>query len=328
MNVTTRSLVLLALLCASNAQGAASASDLLFKARPYDPSTNGPAHPPELDPVRPKAPVMLATSDMLPAATGNTVSFDWQASPTPGVLGYKLWWGNQPHDYVVSMNVGNVLAASLTGLVGTNYVAATAYDRTGLESTYSGEVMAVGPAAPTNPPSITLTADQASYTAPMTMTVMNGVTAGFTDTDEAGSANWTVSIPTDGDYYIYGHTWATNSANDSFYAGFDGSSVAMFAIKPYGAWQWSKVGIIPAQPPMGFTLTAGPHVLTVSGREAFTFMDKVLITSRTNSPGYLTNYSDTLIIQFSPFGGQWQDWFSVGLTNTGLYRLVGRKVAQ
>lgn len=71
----------------------------------------------------------------------NAVSLAWDASPTPEVIGYRVYHGAQSRSYTNSVVVGNVLAVTLTNLPPiTNYFAATAYDAFGTESGFSNEI--------------------------------------------------------------------------------------------------------------------------------------------------------------------------------------------
>jgi hypothetical protein len=57
-----------------------------------------------------------------------TVSFAWKASISPGVIGYKIFWGTGSRNYQNVRDVKNVVSTSLT-LSKTNqyYVAVSAY---------------------------------------------------------------------------------------------------------------------------------------------------------------------------------------------------------
>jgi len=72
---------------------------------------------------------------------GLTVS--WDASVSPDVTGYRLHWGAESRNYTSSIDVGNVLQYKLDNELDVNqliYIAATAYDQAGNESSYSSEV--------------------------------------------------------------------------------------------------------------------------------------------------------------------------------------------
>jgi len=83
---------------------------------------------------------LLALS--LVTASAASVTLAWDASPSPEVTGYKIYFGPSSRNYTNVINVGNVLVATVTNLStgGTYFFAATAYDGGGLESDFSNEV--------------------------------------------------------------------------------------------------------------------------------------------------------------------------------------------
>jgi hypothetical protein len=82
-----------------------------------------------------------------PSST-RTVKFAWRASPSPEVVGYKVFWGTGSHNYQSARDVKSALTASLTLSPSSKYyVAVVAYSMTET-SWFSNEV--VVPAS-TNP---------------------------------------------------------------------------------------------------------------------------------------------------------------------------------
>jgi Bacterial Ig domain len=81
-----------------------------------------------------------------------SVSLDWDPSPSPDVAGYNVYYGAAPRAYTNTASVGNATNTIISGLVEgvTYYFAATATDATGLESDYSNEVNYSVPVAATN----------------------------------------------------------------------------------------------------------------------------------------------------------------------------------
>jgi len=61
------------------------------------------------------------------------------------LAGYKIYYGTSSKSYSGSVNVGNVTSYTLTGLTQgqTYYIAVTAYNTSGSESSYSSEVSGV-----------------------------------------------------------------------------------------------------------------------------------------------------------------------------------------
>jgi hypothetical protein len=94
----------------------------------------------------------------MPALATQSVTFGWEASTDPRVVGYNIYYGTSSHVYTSKVSVGNVTTATISGLVEgtTYYFAATTYDDQNQESDYSDEISYTVPDAPTNqPPTIT-----------------------------------------------------------------------------------------------------------------------------------------------------------------------------
>jgi hypothetical protein len=76
-----------------------------------------------------------------PAPTTRTVKFGWKASPSPEVVGYKIFWGTGSNNYQNVRDVKNALTASLTLSTSNKYyVAVIAYSMT-QNSWFSNEVV-------------------------------------------------------------------------------------------------------------------------------------------------------------------------------------------
>ena len=77
-----------------------------------------------------------------PAWAVQSVTLAWNASPGPGVAGYRVYYGVASRVYTSMVSVGVVTNATIPGLLEgvTYYFAVTAYDGEGLESIYSNEV--------------------------------------------------------------------------------------------------------------------------------------------------------------------------------------------
>ncbi len=130
---------------------------------------------------RPVCRALLALAGML--SVGGTglaaeVRLAWDPSPSPEVIGYRLYWGTQSRLYTSSLDAGLVTTATVSGLVAgtTYYFAATAYAPGGLESDFSNEVQYTVPASPSNrAPTLSALANRTivedSSTGPMAFTV-------------------------------------------------------------------------------------------------------------------------------------------------------------
>jgi hypothetical protein len=75
-------------------------------------------------------------------ASAVPVTFAWDAVSDPSLAGYMLYYGYASGQYSFSVNVGNTTTASLADLDQSKvyYIAATAYDTSGNESSFSNEV--------------------------------------------------------------------------------------------------------------------------------------------------------------------------------------------
>lgn len=97
------------------------------------------------------------------ADTPGSLTLVWDASTDPAVVGYRLYEGIASETYTNVLDVGSDLMVSVSGLVvgETYYFAVTAYDSSGFESPFSGEISYLVPsgAPPPNSPA-TLTISQ------------------------------------------------------------------------------------------------------------------------------------------------------------------------
>ena len=79
------------------------------------------------------------------ANTTVQVTLAWDANTEPNLAGYKIYYGTASGAYTVTIDVGNITTCTITGLQpgATYYFAATAYDSSAAQSTFSNEVSAV-----------------------------------------------------------------------------------------------------------------------------------------------------------------------------------------
>src|ERR1700689_1562941 len=87
-----------------------------------------------------------------------SVTFGWEPSTDPSVVGYNIYYGTASHVYDNKVSVGNVITATISGLIEgtTYYFAATTYNALNQESALSDEISYTVPVADTNqPPTIT-----------------------------------------------------------------------------------------------------------------------------------------------------------------------------
>jgi hypothetical protein len=75
------------------------------------------------------------------AGRAQSVTLAWNASPSPEVTGYRVYYGTNSRSYSVVTNAGMVLTqAVVLPHLGRWFFAATAHDALGLESEFSNEV--------------------------------------------------------------------------------------------------------------------------------------------------------------------------------------------
>lgn len=119
---------------------------------------------------------------------GTTITFVWDASTSPNIGGYKLYWGETSGAYTTSKDVGNVLTTDLTELVPEHnyFIAMKSYnsDKT-VESGYSNEVSILVPKSIIlSPPNL-----------PIWKKVDKGFAVDLVPTKITGATQWTYTTP-------------------------------------------------------------------------------------------------------------------------------------
>jgi prepilin-type N-terminal cleavage/methylation domain-containing protein len=171
----------------------------------------------------PETPANLTARDL---GVGDQVQLSWTVAGQGDVLGYKVYWGNAPTSYSNSLNVGNTVFHTVTGLVsGTlTYFAVTSYDVCGNESAAAAPVSATpswgcacAPAVSTTSPSNVavlqgIVSWQATASACSTASVahvefkIDGMTAyvDYADPYEFGDfgSGWDTTLETDGAHQL------------------------------------------------------------------------------------------------------------------------------
>jgi outer membrane biosynthesis protein TonB len=106
-----------------------------------------------------------------------------------------------------------------------------------------------------------------------------------------GGVKLNFTVPTTGNYYIWGRTISPNFSSDSFYISVDGTGLDIWDTaenlwSPW--WQWTRItgrtangGQISNQnkTPRVFYLTKGSHILHIDGRDPSVSIDKIFITN-------------------------------------------------
>lgn len=96
--------------------------------------------------------ILISFFMLTQAAHAGNVVLAWDPPANTQAAGYRIHYGTGSGDYRQTLNVGNTLSCSISGLEEqkTYYFAATAYDGSGLESDYSNEVEHRVPASDTD----------------------------------------------------------------------------------------------------------------------------------------------------------------------------------
>jgi hypothetical protein len=237
------------------------------------------------------APAASLTAPTAGATVTGTVAVSATASDNVGVVGVQF--------QIDGVNLGSEDTAAPYSLSwdtttianGTHALTAIARDAAGNRTTAAAVSVMVGnpPATPTNL-RIVAEAESGALVKPMAKhsdpNASNGVYVS-TSTANAGSVAFTVNIPSDGTYVIWGRVYAATDTTDSFFVSIDGSSKDIYDAaegKWAAKWQWTVVngrgGGAPASiSPRMFYLTAGTHKIQFDGRETDTRLDQILITN-------------------------------------------------
>ncbi len=100
-----------------------------------------------------------------------------------------------------------------------------------------------------------------------------------------GWATFTVNIPVEGDYIMWGRIHARDGFANSFYVSVDKTEPFIWDVNKSNRWEWDRVsdrGIgstaEPSIDPMMFHFEAGEHTFTIGNRERDTRLDRIIIT--------------------------------------------------
>jgi len=146
---------------------------------------------------------------------------------------------------------------------------------------------------PAEPEYIWLEAEDSVFSSPMTEeadALASGGSYIYSPLANAGgSANYTFSAATAGDYVIWGRAIAPTTGNNSFFVSADSNPEDIWDVllnESSSAWKWDKISLRgegtfdnPQFDPKTFSFTAGLHTLEIKSREADTYLDKILITN-------------------------------------------------
>ena len=243
---------------------------------------------------------VLALLAQSPAMAVQNVMVSWNPSSVASVAGYKIYSGGASGNYTSVVDAGSATNVTLSGLAdgSTNYFAATTYDASTNESTYSTEVVFVAPAAtsgqsnqdisvpitsaPTNPP-VTNQPGILHVVSNLTITTnpadVHSVVLSWAASTDAGVVGYQVYVgQASGNY-----SFSTNiySGNSAMIAGLVSGTTNFFAVREFNAaWNESDMSseiqwLVPFPAPTNSTSivsssttqssTAGPPVLNVIG---------------------------------------------------------------
>lgn len=95
--------------------------------------------------------ILLASSAVFEKARGHNIILNWDASASPVVAGYDVYYGTTSGIYPYKVDAGDNLSVTISNLTPglTYFFAATAYDAAGDESPFSSEVSYIVPGTPT-----------------------------------------------------------------------------------------------------------------------------------------------------------------------------------
>jgi hypothetical protein len=90
--------------------------------------------------------------------------------------------------------------------------------------------------------------------------------------DEAGSATWTLTVPSEGEYTLLGECWWVDAKGNSFYAQIDDGEIEEFGNDGrMGDWQWIQGQTVSLQP--------GEHTVRIFAREDGARISRVMLTN-------------------------------------------------
>ncbi len=100
-----------------------------------------------------------------------------------------------------------------------------------------------------------------------------------------GEANFSVTVPHDGNYAIWAHLWYANVNANSYWLIVDNQTAIRVGNEDEGYRQWKWVGWRDDSPSnrIWVPLTAGSHTIRMVGREAGTRLDRVVVTDNGNT---------------------------------------------
>ena len=259
----------------------------------------------------------------LPSAFAATVNLAWNPSTGSNVAGYKMYYGTASRNYSYNVNVGKSTSCSLSGLTAGKkyYFAATAYNTSNAESSYSSEISYTVPTSSTsssttsssstttNPSGLTadynssstifaFEAEGGDVNKPMVTAGDNNASSGtYILTPNGGGSNgyaaYTFQVTSAGNYIVWGRILAPSGVDDSFFVAMDGGADSTWDITSSTKWVWDKVSHRGGADPVVYNLATGKHTLLIKQREDGAKLDCVVITKDMNTVPSATFFSSS-----------------------------------
>ncbi|HXJ59494.1 MAG TPA: Ig-like domain-containing protein [Verrucomicrobiae bacterium] len=135
-------------------------------------------------------------------------------------------------------------------------------------------------------PSVLIEAESGDLTAPMAWGTHPKALQGgyiFTQLGNRGAGTFRVELASDGDWLVWCRILSAAASLDSFFVSVDDGPESIYdtllEATPGNSWQWTRLNARPVPGPSVLTLSAGTHTLSFRGREAYTLLDALLLTT-------------------------------------------------
>lgn len=199
-------------------------------------------------------------------------------SSNPGLI------PNPTVTYASPGTTGTLAFTPVTGATGTATIMVTVNDGQAQNNSISRSFnVTVGGSANT----LFVEAESGAITTPVTTFSDSTASGGqhvATQFDNQGALSLSVNLAQAGDYTIWCRVLSTNDNTDSFYVSVDGGADVTYGTAQNTwspNWQWTRVngdnGLSGSF--QTFTLAAGSHTITFRGRESYTRLDALYVTS-------------------------------------------------
>jgi hypothetical protein len=114
-----------------------------------------------------------------------------------------------------------------------------------------------------------------------------GCTFIYTSHNNSGTADLSITVPSNGIYALWGRSRSKGSTRNSFFVSVDSGDQYIWDTEKNDTWNWDKIshrgagiaGETAEIDPLLFKLTAGDHTIRFSGRENYTRLDRIRLTN-------------------------------------------------